>query len=97
VAITLINFGNVYGYTGRLGEAEKALTEALATYRDLATHDPGAYRPNLAATLNNLGILYIRTPADQTRQSRPTARRWRSGASSPPMIQAPTSPMWPRR
>ena len=26
--------------------------------RDLAAHDPGAYRPDVAQTLNNLGNLY---------------------------------------
>src|SRR3954451_1374459 len=39
-------------------KAEKAYSEALAIYRELAARDPGAYRPNVAITLNVLGILY---------------------------------------
>ena len=30
----------------------------MTIYRELAAHDPAAYRPNVARTLNNLGILY---------------------------------------
>jgi tetratricopeptide (TPR) repeat protein len=42
-------------------EAERGWTAALQLYRDLAARDPGAYRPNVATTLNNLGILYSDT------------------------------------
>jgi tetratricopeptide (TPR) repeat protein len=49
----------VYKRTGRTNDAEKAYNEALAIYRDLAARDPGAYRPNVAITLHNLGLLYI--------------------------------------
>jgi tetratricopeptide (TPR) repeat protein len=41
-----------------LADAETANTEALAIRRDLAQRDPGAYRPDVAQTLNNLAILY---------------------------------------
>jgi tetratricopeptide (TPR) repeat protein len=41
-----------------LADAETANTEALAIRRDLAQRDPGAYRPDVAATLNNLAVLY---------------------------------------
>jgi tetratricopeptide (TPR) repeat protein len=33
----------------------------LAIYRGLAANDPAAYRPGLADTLNNLGVLYSNT------------------------------------
>ena len=39
-------------------EAERGWTNCLQLYRDLAQRDPGAYRPDVAATLNNLAILY---------------------------------------
>ena len=39
-------------------EAERGWTNCLQLYRDLAQRDPGAYRPDLATTLNNLAILY---------------------------------------
>jgi tetratricopeptide (TPR) repeat protein len=47
-----------YSDTGRLAEADKADSEALTIYRDLAAHDPGAYRSGVATILNNLGNLY---------------------------------------
>jgi tetratricopeptide (TPR) repeat protein len=42
-------------------EAERGWTAALQFYRDLAAHDPGAYRPHVAMMLNNLGNLYSDT------------------------------------
>ena len=42
-------------------EAEKGWTTALQRQRDLAAHDPGAYRPKVATTLNTLGSLYRNT------------------------------------
>lgn len=36
---------------------ERPLEEALAIYRALAVRNPDVYRPNLAATLSNLGAL----------------------------------------
>ena len=46
-------------YTERnYAEAERGWTAALQMSRDLAAHDPGAYRPAVATTLNNLGNLY---------------------------------------
>jgi tetratricopeptide (TPR) repeat protein len=42
-------------------EAERGWTNCLQLYRDLAQRDPGAYRPNVAQTLNNLGALYSDT------------------------------------
>ena len=41
-----------------LADAETAYTETLAIRRDLAQRDPGAYRPDVAQTLNNLAVLY---------------------------------------
>jgi hypothetical protein len=49
----------VYRKAGWMDEARKAYSEALAIYRDLVARDPGAYRPNVAITLQNLGLLYI--------------------------------------
>ena len=40
---------------------DKVYSEALAIRRDLAARDPSAYRPTVATTLNNLGILYSNT------------------------------------
>ena len=42
-------------------KAERGWTEALQRYRDLAAQNPGAYRPDLAATLTQAGILYSDT------------------------------------
>jgi tetratricopeptide (TPR) repeat protein len=42
-------------------EAERGLTAALQLSRDLAAHDPGAYQPAVADTLNSLGVLYRNT------------------------------------
>ena len=42
-------------------EAERGSIAALQLYRDLAARDPGAYRPDVAVTLNNLGALYWST------------------------------------
>ncbi len=42
-------------------DSERGLIAALQLYRDRAARDPGAYRPDVAATLNNLGILYSDT------------------------------------
>lgn len=56
-ASLLIEFGNLLIRTGRLGEAERALREALGVYRDLAVTEPGAYLSDVATTLNSLGAL----------------------------------------
>ena len=46
-------------YTERnYAEAERGWIAALQLSRDLAAQNPAAYRPNVATTLNNLGILY---------------------------------------
>jgi nephrocystin-3 len=41
-----------------MDESEKALTEALRIDRELAKTNPQANLPNLAQTLNTLGVLY---------------------------------------
>jgi len=38
-------------------EARKEFAEALQTYRELAQKNPETYQPDVALTLNNLGIL----------------------------------------
>ena len=42
-------------------EAERGWEVALHLLRDLAAQNPAAYRPNVAHTLKDLGILYINT------------------------------------
>src|SRR5271165_3893844 len=42
-------------------KAESVLQELLRHRRELAAQNPAAYRPDLAATLNNLGALYADT------------------------------------
>jgi hypothetical protein len=44
-----------------LEEAAVSYQEALTIRRQLATANPAAYLPDVAATLNNLGILYSNT------------------------------------
>ena len=57
--MTLNNLGNLYRATQRLSESEQAYQEALTTYRQLVQANPQAYLPNVALTLNNLGILQL--------------------------------------
>ena len=52
------NLGNLYSDTQQTKEAAAAYTEALQIRRELAKANPQAYLPDVAATLNNLGILY---------------------------------------
>jgi tetratricopeptide (TPR) repeat protein len=42
-------------------EAEASYGEALEKYRALAKANPEAYLPDVAMTLNNLGLLYLDT------------------------------------
>jgi len=60
-ALTLNNLAILYSDTQRMGDAELAYGEALATYRQLAKQNPEAYLPDVAMTLNNLAILYSDT------------------------------------
>ncbi len=53
--------GNLFCKINRFADAEAAYKEALKTYRSLAEQSPGAYTPDVAATLNNLGNLYCIT------------------------------------
>ena len=50
--------GNLYSDLKKFEDAEKAYTEALNSYKDLAKKSPDAYLPDVAMTQNNLGILY---------------------------------------
>jgi tetratricopeptide (TPR) repeat protein len=43
--------------SSRRTEAESLYSEALTTYRQLAKENPAVYLPDVAMTLNNLGIL----------------------------------------
>lgn len=55
---------NLFGYAHLLyslnnfTKAKQYYEEILVTYRALATKNPQAYNPDLAMTLNNLGVLY---------------------------------------
>jgi hypothetical protein len=62
------NLGNLYRDTGRMAEADKAFSEALTICRELAAHNPDAYRRYVAGTLNNLGNLYRHRPPGRGRQ-----------------------------
>jgi tetratricopeptide (TPR) repeat protein len=68
-------------------EAERAGTATLQLYRELAAHDPGAYRPDVARTLNNLGIVYRNTghlaEADKTYSNALTIYRELAAAHDP--------------
>ena len=44
----------------RFAEARQAYEEALATYRELAQANPAVYRPDVATTLDNLGVLHAK-------------------------------------
>jgi tetratricopeptide (TPR) repeat protein len=52
------SLGNLYLNGNEFIEAEKSYIKALKIRRELAQKDPGAYRPDVATTLNNLGNLY---------------------------------------
>jgi tetratricopeptide (TPR) repeat protein len=55
------NYGRAAYRERQYAEAERASIAALQMYRDLAARDPDAYRPDVAATLANLGNLYSDT------------------------------------
>jgi tetratricopeptide (TPR) repeat protein len=57
----LNNLANLYRHTQRLTEAERAYTEALGIYRELAKANAAAHLPDVAMTLNNLANLYSNT------------------------------------
>jgi tetratricopeptide (TPR) repeat protein len=50
--------GVLYGAVRKYDEAERAYTEALTIYKELAEKNPDAYLPDVAMTQNNLGTLY---------------------------------------
>ncbi len=54
----LNNLGNLYCANQKMGEAEKAYTEALGIRRQMAAKNPDAFLPYVANTLNNLGVFY---------------------------------------
>lgn len=62
-AATLDNLGSVYSNSSdpeELAQAQCLIEEALETYRHLAITNPAAFRPRVAITLNNLGLVYHR-------------------------------------
>ena len=80
----------MYKRTGRTDDAEKAYSEALAIYRDLAARDPAAYRPNVAITLHNLGLLCIEMQRQADARGLPgeALNIYRDLASSNPAVYA---------
>ena len=56
------------GDLGRRAEALAAIQEAASVYRELAAARPDAFRPNLAASLNNLSPRL--TPGTEQTQAR---------------------------
>jgi nucleoside phosphorylase/tetratricopeptide (TPR) repeat protein len=55
----LNNLGARLSDLGRREEALQATQEAVGLRRTLAEHNPDAFRPDLAGSLNNLGMLFI--------------------------------------
>ena len=58
VTAMLNNLGVFYSDNQKMGEAEKAHTEALSIRRQMAAKNPDAFLPYVANTLNNLGVFY---------------------------------------
>jgi hypothetical protein len=58
VAETFDSLGVLYRDTQRLQDATDAYRESLDIDRALADRDPTTYKPDIATTLNDLGILY---------------------------------------
>ena len=61
----LNSLGLLYSATHRTREAEEAYRDGLRIYRDLAQANSAAYLPYIAATLNDLAMLYNATPAER--------------------------------
>ena len=58
-------------------EARKELDETLQIRRELVQKNPEAYLPDVAETLNNIGVLDRKQNRAQEAKSRPMRRRWR--------------------
>ncbi|MBC7251259.1 MAG: CHAT domain-containing protein [Anaerolineae bacterium] len=65
---------------GRREEALAATAEAVEIRRELAAANPQAFRPDLATSLNNLGMIF-RPWGGGRRRWRRRRRRWRFGGS----------------
>ena len=57
MAVILNSLGFVLRDLGKRDSARQSFEEALEIVRRLATQHPAAFEPNLATTLNNLGIV----------------------------------------
>ena len=68
LASTLTNLGALYGNTGRLADAEKAYSEALTIYRDLASSNPTRYTDTIASLTKVVAILHIRARFNPARR-----------------------------
>ena len=58
IARLLMRVEELYGYLGKHIDALKATEEAVQLYRQLAEQNPTAFLPDLALSLNNLGVRY---------------------------------------
>ena len=56
-----VTFGNAYIYVSRPKDALEHLQEALRVFKELSRESPDEFLPDVAATLNNLGVLYSDT------------------------------------
>jgi tetratricopeptide (TPR) repeat protein len=79
---------------GQYAEAERGWIAALQLSHDLAAHNPGAYRPYVAGTLNNLGNLYYVTGrlADADKAFSEALSIYRDLAAHNPALTGPMSP-----
>jgi cellulose biosynthesis protein BcsQ len=86
----LESLGNIQIGAGRVAEAEKAFSEALAIRRELAARYPYNYEPYVASTLNSLGNLYAETgrPADAQKAYAEALSIYQSLASTNPTMYA---------
>ena len=61
MAMPLNNLGNLLCVTNDFKQAQAYFEEALEIYRELAKQNPEVYKPYVALTLNNSGILLYDT------------------------------------
>ena len=72
------SLGVRFSQLGRPTDALAAAREAVTAYRELAAANPDRYRPDVAASLSNLGIWFSHLAAGPTQKQR-ERRLWPSG------------------